>query len=76
MVKQNADTEINIEISSETDTDNAADNTADNAADNTADNTTDKEKHEIQDSTTETADIRDEAEGKFSYRKSGRHQST
>ncbi len=61
--KADADTEINIEISSENCTDNAADNTADNAADNTADNTTDKEKHEIQDSTTETADIRDEAEG-------------
>lgn len=53
--KTDADTEINIEISSE--------NSTDNAADNTADNTTDKEKHEIQDSTTETADIRDEAEG-------------
>ena len=49
--KADADTEINIEISSE------------NSTDNTADNTTDKEKHEIQDSTTETADIRDEAEG-------------
>ena len=61
--KADADTEINIEISSENSTDNTADNTADNAADNTTDNTTDKEKHEIQDSTTETADIRDEAEG-------------
>ena len=49
--KADADTEINIEISSE------------NSTDNTTENTTDKEKHEIQDSTTETADIRDEAEG-------------
>jgi len=57
--KTDADTEINIEISSE----NSTDNTADNATDNATDNTTDKEKHEIQDSTTETADIRDEAEG-------------
>ena len=61
--KADADTEINIEISSENSIDNAADNTADNVTDNTTDNTTDKEKHEIQDSTTETADIRDEAEG-------------
>ena len=44
--KTDADTEINIEISPE--------NSTDNAADNTTDNTTDKEKHEIQDSTTET----------------------
>lgn len=61
--KADADTEINIEISPENSIDNAADNTADNVTDNTTDNTTDKEKHEIQDSTTETADIRDEAEG-------------